>query len=113
MTRPRLVGLSANVQRPSKTRTLVDAESANTTGEPAVCRRPENLPGTHLPGPTVCLPQSTWDKWKGQGVVLAPDGRSLVGAYEKRRSIDAPGCPTPTMVGGASTGMGSLFSICY
>ena len=25
MTRPRLVGLSANVQRPSKTRTLVDA----------------------------------------------------------------------------------------
>jgi beta-lactamase regulating signal transducer with metallopeptidase domain len=89
------------------------AEPANTAEEHMVCRRPENLPGTHLPGPTVCLPQSTWDRWKRQGMVLTPDGRSVVGAYEKRRSIDAPGCPAPTMVGGATTGMGSLFSICY
>ena len=44
---------------------------------------------------------------------LAPDGRTLVSSYEKRRSIDAPGCPTPNLVGSATTGMGSLFSICY
>ena len=84
-----------------------------TDEEPPVCRRPENLPGTHLPGPTVCLPQSAWGKWKKEGLALAPDGRTLVGNYEKRRSIDAPGCPTPNLVGSATTGMGSLFSICY
>ena len=89
-----------------------EAEPA-TAEEPPVCRRPENLPGTHLPGPTVCLPQSAWDKWKKEGMALAPDGRTLVGSYEKRRSIDAPGCPTPNLVGSATTGMGSLFSICY
>ncbi len=104
------VGVIVNV--PPSFTAEATAEPANTTEEHVVCRRPENLPGTHLPGPAVCVPQSTWDKWKGQGVVLAPDGRTLVGAYEERRSIDAPGCPTPTMVGGASTGMGSLFSIC-
>jgi beta-lactamase regulating signal transducer with metallopeptidase domain len=88
-------------------------EPANTAEEPAVCRRPEHLPGTHLPGPTVCLPQSTWDKWKKEGMALAPDGRTLVGSYEKRRSIDAPGCPTPNLIGGSTTGMTSTFSICY
>ncbi len=98
----------------SPTNFAVDATAqSGTTEEPAVCRRPENLPGTHLPGPTICLPQSTWDKWKEQGLVLTPDGRALVGIYEKRRSIDAPGCPAPNMIGGATTGMGSLFSICY
>jgi hypothetical protein len=88
-------------------------EPAPAVEEPAVCRRPENLPGSHLPGPTVCVAQSIWDKWKKQGLILAPDGRTLVSAYEKRRSIDAPGCPLPNFIGGATTGMASTFSICY
>jgi beta-lactamase regulating signal transducer with metallopeptidase domain len=81
--------------------------------EPMVCRRPQQLPGSHLSGPMVCLHQSDWDALKKRNLVLLPDGRTVVAELERRRSIDSPGCPLPNIVGGATTGMASTFSICY
>ncbi|MFO1248862.1 MAG: M56 family metallopeptidase [Alphaproteobacteria bacterium] len=92
---------------------LAAAEPAAVQDEALVCRRPQQLPGTHLTGPAVCLPQSAWDRFRAQGVVLSPDGRTLLADYEQRRSINSPGCTNSTAVGGATTGMASLFSVCY
>jgi hypothetical protein len=90
-----------------------DLAAEASAEEAPVCRRPQQLPGSHLSGPMVCLPQSAWDQLRQRNLQLMPDGRSVMANYEKRRSIDAPGCPSPNMVGGATTGMGSIFSICY
>ena len=100
------VGIIVNVPPSFAAETIV-AE------EPAVCRRPQQLPGSHLAGPVVCMHQSDWDKLKKQNLELLPDGRSLAANYERRRSIDTPGCPTPNLIGGSTTGMASTFSICY
>ncbi len=49
MTRPRLVGLSANVQRPSKTRTLVDTVLREASARAARDTRPDtHIPDTHI-----------------------------------------------------------------
>jgi hypothetical protein len=92
---------------------LTSADTAPAAEEPRICRRPQQLVGSHLSGPAVCLLQSEWDRLKEQNLVLMPDGRELVGSYEKRHNVSNPGCPMPNVIGGATTGMSSLFSVCY
>jgi hypothetical protein len=36
-------------------------------------------------GPQVCLPQREWDRFKSQGLVLLPDGKTLAAAYDRSR----------------------------
>jgi hypothetical protein len=57
------------------------------------CRRPEILPGSRLPGPTVCKPQSEWAALRAKGLDVAPDG-SIYGLsdFEKERSLNARTC---------------------
>ena len=89
------------------------AEQAEPASDPLRCRKSEQLRGSHLSGPAVCLRQSEWGLLKAKGLELLPDGRSVAASYEKRRSVDNPGCPLPNIVGSATTGMSSTFSICY
>jgi beta-lactamase regulating signal transducer with metallopeptidase domain len=71
--------LAAPAIRPVTSPMLVLAPEIATDPPPAemVCRAPQSLPGTHLSGPQVCLPQQEWDRLKQQKLVLMPDGRTL------------------------------------
>lgn len=57
------------------------------------CRRPQTLPGSRLPGPTICKPQSEWAMLRAKGLDVAPDG-SIYGLsdFEKERSLNARTC---------------------
>jgi hypothetical protein len=64
-----------------------------SVAETTVCRAPQQLPGTHLSGPQVCLPQQEWDRLKQQNLVLMPDGRT-VARLEDGRSMKGRPCYT-------------------
>ena len=69
-----------------------------------VCRRPETLVGSRLPGPAVCLHAAQWAKLRASGLDVGPDGRSIIRSdYEKQRALTGESCPQPQNVG-ASTG---------
>jgi hypothetical protein len=60
--------------------------------EPQVCRPPQQFADSRLQGPRVCLPQRVWDQFKAQGVVLQPDGRTLVVGYDQMRQLRPMTC---------------------
>jgi beta-lactamase regulating signal transducer with metallopeptidase domain len=57
-----------------------------------ICRPPQELPGSRLMGPQVCLPKPEWDRMKMQGVLLLPDGRTLTGNYDNERILHSRPC---------------------
>ncbi|MEO8300824.1 MAG: M56 family metallopeptidase [Rhizomicrobium sp.] len=77
------------------------ADASPAASDDQVCRRPEPLPGSRLPGPSICKPKSEWAALRANGIDVAPDG-SLYGIsdYEKARSW-APHC-IANGAGGAS-----------
>jgi len=62
------------------------SQSSTDATEALVCRRAQRLPDSQLMGPQTCLPKRTWDEYKAKGLVLMPDGRTLVAAYNQTRT---------------------------
>ena len=58
-----------------------------------VCRPPQQLSGSRLKGPEVCLPAEEWARLKANNQDIAPDGRTLVATdYEKERALTGHPC---------------------
>ena len=76
-----------------------------------VCRPPQQLPGTRMAGPRVCLPKAEWDRIRQQGLQLMPDGKTLATNYEKERSLNPRNCPA--IPAGASTALGTWNVSCF
>jgi beta-lactamase regulating signal transducer with metallopeptidase domain len=66
------------------------------------CRRPQLLPGTRLPGPTICKPKNEWAALRARGLDVAPDG-SIYGLsdFEKAHTLAVRSC-SPSGAGSAS-----------
>jgi beta-lactamase regulating signal transducer with metallopeptidase domain len=56
----------------------LETETVAAQSENRVCRPPQQLANSRLMGPEVCLSQKAWDRIKEQGLLLMPDGRTLV-----------------------------------
>ena len=65
-----------------------------------VCRAPQAMPGSRLPGPRVCNINAVWAQYHKDGMDLAPDGIHAVPG-EKFRSSHPVTC-RPTSPGGGS-----------
>lgn len=66
----------------------LSAESNTSTAEDTdrlVCRPPERLPDSQLMGPQVCLSKQTWDNYKARGLVLMPDGWTVMPSFQQLR----------------------------
>jgi beta-lactamase regulating signal transducer with metallopeptidase domain len=59
--------------------------SSTDATEALVCRRAQQLPDSQLMGPRVCLSKKTWDLYEAKGLVLMPDGETLVARYNQTR----------------------------
>jgi beta-lactamase regulating signal transducer with metallopeptidase domain len=79
--------------------------SESASGDPLVCRPPQNLPDSRLLGPRVCLRQKEWDWMKARGLQLLPDGRTLAGLHDGSRVTAPFFCQVPS---GTSTTTGLL-----
>jgi hypothetical protein len=91
----------------------VPALPADTAANELVCRRPQSLPGSRLPGPTICKPQSEWAALRAKGLDVAPDGSIYqVSAYEKARTL-APPHPCIPAIPSASNANISMNSGCF
>jgi beta-lactamase regulating signal transducer with metallopeptidase domain len=78
-----------------------------------VCRKPQRLADSRLPGPAVCLHASQWARLHAGGQDISPDGRSLVSTdYEKQKTLVGSSCPAPMNVG-ASTGWHGGSTDCF
>jgi len=65
-----------------------------------VCRAPQFLPGTRLPGPRVCKINAVWAQYRRDGMDVAPDGIHDV-ASEKHRSLHQASCRPTSPRGGS------------
>jgi len=59
--------------------------SSTEATDTLVCRPAQRLPDSQFMGPRVCLSKQTWDRYSAEGLVLMPDGRTLVGSYDRTR----------------------------
>jgi len=74
-----------------------------------LCRRPETLPGSRLPGPTVCKPQSEWAALRAKGLDVAPDGRIFgLSDFEKERTLNARPCTSGAPVSASNAYRASI-----
>jgi hypothetical protein len=66
------------------------------------CRRPQQLPGSRLPGPMICKPKNEWAALQTRKLDVAPDGRIYNATeYQTARALEGRACSSlPT---GAST----------
>jgi len=76
------------VPEPQVTTDPVDTAKPETP----VCRAPQQLRDSRLLGPQVCLPQKVWDRFKAQGLVLQPDGKTLAMGYDQTRLLQPMTC---------------------
>ena len=62
-------------------------------GDPAAitCRHPQALPGKRLLGPEVCRTNADWAQFAKDGVIVSPDGTTLLPS-EKQRSLNPAAC---------------------
>jgi beta-lactamase regulating signal transducer with metallopeptidase domain len=64
--------------------------------EAKVCRAPQQLSGSRLLGPEVCLTQAEWDQIKKRDLILMPDGQTLAQNYDAARARSVGSCsPRP------------------
>lgn len=87
-------------------------------GDPnaVTCRVPQALPGTRLPGPTVCKINRLWAELQAVRAVISPDGREVdvPSDGERRRSLNAMRCDFQRQAGGATSSVtGMPLSFCY
>ena len=78
--------------------------------ERKVCRPPQQLPDSRLFGPQVCLSKIEWDRIREHGLVLMPDGRTLVASFEKQNSLKGRTC---SYAGVSASTVGSWPVICF
>ena len=95
----------AQAQTPANTGAKSYAREPDGKGDPAAitCRYPQALQGSRLMGPEVCRPNADWAQFAKQGMVVAPDGTTLVPS-EKARSLNPAACGPVQMPGGATQG---------
>jgi hypothetical protein len=67
-------------------------ESVASDTEELVCRPPQQLRDSRLPGPRVCLPKREWDRMAAQDLQLMPDGRTVAGGFEREHTLDGRVC---------------------
>ena len=85
------------------------AREPDGKGDPAAitCRHPQALAGRRLLGPEVCRPNADWALFAKQGMVVSPDGVTLLPS-EKARSLNPAACgPTAGSAGGTNAMMAS------
>ena len=91
----------------------IPAPAVAATDDALVCRKPQPLADSRLPGPQVCLHASQWAQLHASGQDVAPDGKSLVNMdYEKQKSLSASHC-TQSMVISASIGWQNGSTSCF
>ena len=84
--------------------------------EAVTCRVPQSLPGTRLPGPTVCKINRLWAELRANRAVISPDGREvdLPSDGERRRSLNAVSCNVSRQMGGATNStIGLPLAFCF
>ena len=81
---------------------VVGTPSGEGNPNAVVCRAPQALPGSRLPGPRVCKINATWAQYRKDGMDVAADGMQIVPG-EKYRSLHQATCRTATP-GGSSIG---------
>lgn len=69
-----------------------------------VCRAPQQMPNSRLPGPRVCKTNAVWAQYRKDGMDVAPDGIHDVPS-EKYRSSHPMSCRPATAGGGNTSGM--------
>jgi len=85
----------------------------NDSEDALVCRRPELLTGSRLPGPEICLRASQWAKLRTDGLDVSPDGKNIIRSdYEKQKTLAGGSCPQALNVG-ASTGWSGGSVSCF
>jgi len=69
------------------------AANPDGKGDPAAitCRHPQALPGKRLLGPEVCRNNADWAQFAKDGVIVSPDGTTLLPS-EKQRSLNPAAC---------------------
>jgi beta-lactamase regulating signal transducer with metallopeptidase domain len=91
----------------------IPAPAVAATDDTLVCRKPQPLPDSRLPGPEICLHASQWAQLHAGGQDVAPDGKSLVNTdYEKQKTLAASRC-TQSMIISASTGWSNGSTSCF
>jgi len=84
-------------------------------GDPdaVVCRKPQQLPGSHLMAPPVCKFNRDWAQIRKNGNDVSPDGRNIVES-EKARSLNRAYCPPPTPPSADRAASATFFNpVCY
>lgn len=87
------------------------AEEPPAAKDTIVCRPPQQLRGSRLLGPQVCMPRQEWDRLAAQGLQLMPDGRTIAAGYEREHSLNAPSC-RPAVVNTSNAAQTLSFN-CY
>jgi hypothetical protein len=91
----------------------ITAPVVAATDDALVCRKPQPLANSRLPGPEVCLHASQWARLHANSQDVAPDGKSLVNTdYEKQKALSASRC-TQSMIISASTGWSNGSTSCF
>ena len=70
-------------------------ETTAAASDARVCRPPQQLAGSRLLGPEVCLPKQEWDRLKAQGLQLLPDGKSVAALHDNSRVSVPYYCSAP------------------
>jgi hypothetical protein len=72
---------------------VIEPQPTATPADDTLCRRPQTLPGTRLPGPTICKPKSEWAALRAKKLDVWPDGIIYSSVeYQKNRSLAARFC---------------------
>jgi len=79
--------------RPQAAAAKTYSSNPDGKGDPTAitCRHPQALPGKRLLGPEVCRNNADWAQFAKDGVIVSPDGTTLLPS-EKQRSLNPAAC---------------------
>ena len=79
--------------RPQAAAAKTYSSNPDGKGDPTAitCRHPQALPGKRLLGPEVCRNNADWAQFAKEGMVVSPDGTTLLPS-EKQRSLNPAAC---------------------
>jgi hypothetical protein len=95
-----LLGLAAVMAPAMAGVDVVGTPSGEGNPNAVVCRAPQTVPGSRLPGPRVCKINATWAQYRKDGLEVAADGIQVVPG-EKYRSLHPAACRSATPGGGS------------
>jgi hypothetical protein len=91
----------------------ISSTAAPQTEDTLVCRKPQRLTSSRLPGPEVCLKADQWTALHAKGLDISPDGASTIRIdYEKQKMLAGSQCPQSMLIG-ASTGWVNGATACF